>query len=125
MSPWKEFVYISVPPAFMAVTQGSGLDFLARIVNGACIHESPRILANKEAVPNELHPHTTALDLSPAKRKQAKRPIPVSPWNGLSLQSSQLLPKGPASSQPASRADCHPPVRTEMDSGTAPTTGDH
>ena len=51
--PWKEFVYISVTPAFMAVTQGSGLDFLAQIVNGACIHESPRILANKEAVPNE------------------------------------------------------------------------
>lgn len=44
---------MSVTPAFVAVTRGSGLDFLALIVNGACIHGSPRILANKEAVPNE------------------------------------------------------------------------
>lgn len=40
-------------PAFVAVTRGGGLDFLALTVNGACIHGSPRVLANKEAVPNE------------------------------------------------------------------------
>ena len=43
---------MSVVLASVAATRGSGLDFLAQVVNGACIRESPRTPANKETVLN-------------------------------------------------------------------------
>ena len=127
VSPRKAFGYISVTPAFMAVTRGGGLDFLAPIVNGACLHRSPRVLANKEAVPNEPESFPTPWLWTSVQRRGSRQKGPSQALPGRDLHyplpsccRRVQLPVNLHRVQTASL-----PIRTKIDPGTAPTTGAH
>lgn len=78
----------------MVVTQEMGLKLLALRANRACIHESYRTVANKEAVLNGFRGTLMALYLDQAQRKQAKMPIfQFFPGSGLSTHFSSCYLK--------------------------------
>lgn len=59
----------------VVVTQGMGLKLLALRASRACVHESYRTVANKEAVLHGFRAPRMALYLDQAQRKWAKMPI--------------------------------------------------